>query len=142
MTLQLKLPIEAEQTTTTTGPSHVGQGFTLEGGSGYQQAIKAFLARLHPAVTTIGDLPNPNENLATTSTSGTIFGNLSVRSSSMGVYGESFNDENDQSDPSSPIRPIQLDPKVNPSQAEREITTSDIPHLEPPAPDASMLQIP
>src|ERR671932_2332264 len=131
-------PFEAEPMPTTTEFTQVGQEFILEGESSYLTALKGFLNRLHPAATTISGLPNPYENMATTSTSGTIRGDLSVPSSSMGVHGEAPN-EVVQSEQTTIIEQHQLEPPVNLSQADREITASAIPHLEPLAPDASSL---
>src|ERR671932_791082 len=93
---------------------------------------------MHPTASTIGDLPDPNENIITESTSGTTLGNLSVPPFSRNVCGEAFNDEDDQSDHSDHIG-HQLDPKAKSTQAEGEITSSARPHLEPPAHDASPL---
>src|SRR5919199_1279176 len=75
------------------------------------------------AESSIGDLPDPNENIITESTSDTTLGNLSVPPFSMNVCGEAFDDEDDQSDHSNPIV-HQLDPKAKSTQAEGEITSS------------------
>src|ERR671932_2821781 len=91
---------------------------------------------MHPTASTIGDLPDPNENIVTESTSDTTLGNLSVPPFSMNVCGEAFDDEDDQSDHSNSIG-HQLDPKAKSTQAEGEITSFELPHLEPPAHDAS-----
>src|ERR671932_757399 len=131
-------PFEAEPMPTTTETTQVGQEFILEGESSYLTALTGFLNRLHPAATTISGLPNPYENMATTSTSGTILGDLSVPSSSMGVHGEAPN-EVVQSEQTTIIEQHQLESQINLSQADREITASAIPNLEPLAPDASSL---
>src|ERR671933_481505 len=136
----MQTPIIVKPSAIQAESSIVGQGRAevLEGGSSYQQAISAFLKLMHPTASTIGDLPGPNENLATESTSGTTLGNLSVPPFSMNVCGEAFDDEDDQSDHSNSIG-HQLDPKAKSTQAEGEITSSALRHLEPPAHDASPL---
>src|SRR5919202_701848 len=140
----MQTPIIVKPSAIQAESSIVGQGRAevLEGGSSYQQAISAFLKLMHPTASTIGDLPGPNENLATESTSGTTLGDLSVPPFSLNVCGEAFDDEDDQSDHSTSIG-HQLDPKAKSTQAEGEITSSALPHLELPALDASQrLQTP
>src|SRR5919202_626564 len=136
----MQTPIIVKPSAIQAESSIVGQerAEVLEGGSSYQQAISAFLKLMHPTASTIGDLPDPNEKLATESTSGTTLGNLSVPPFSRNVCGEAFDDEDDQSDHSNSIG-HQLDPKAKSTQAEGEITSSALSHLELPTHDASPL---